>query len=162
MVDANEAWDPKGAAIKVEAMRRAGHELAWVENPVLRDDFAGLSLLRRALPFTKINSGEYLDVAGKRALLLANATDLLNVHGQVTDVLRIGWLATELGTPVTMGNTFLLEVGIHMACALPEVEWLEYSFQNFDHPVQQPIIIRDGWAVAPHAPGHGLTLSPKT
>jgi L-alanine-DL-glutamate epimerase-like enolase superfamily enzyme len=161
MVDANEAWDAKEAAMRVEAMRRAGHDLAWVEDPVLRDDFAGLRMLRSALPFTRINSGEYLDVAGKRALLLADATDMLNVHGHVTDVMRIGWLASELGTPTTMGNTFL-EVGVHMACALPEVEWLEYSFQNFDHLVEQPVVIRDGWAIAPHLPGHGLTLAPKT
>ena len=51
--------------------------------------------------------------------------------------MRIGWLAAELGIPVSLGNTFL-EVGVHMACALPEVEWLEYSFQNFDHLVDQP------------------------
>lgn len=157
MVDANEAWDAKQATVKVEGMRKAGFELEWVEDPVPRDDFAGLRMLRLALPFTKINSGEYLDLAGKRALLLADATDMLNVHGQVTDVMRIGWLASELGTPVTMGNTFL-EVGVHMACALPEVEWLEYSFQNFDHLVEKPIVIRDGWAWAPDGLGHGLTL----
>ena len=68
--------------------------------------------------------------------MLAGGTDILNVHGQVTDVMRIGWLAAELGIPVSLGNTFL-EVGVHMACALPEVEWLEYSFQNFDHLVEQ-------------------------
>ena len=54
--------------------------------------------------------------------------------------MRIGWLAAELGIPVSLGNTFL-EVGVHMACALPEVEWLEYSFQNFDHLVDRPIQI---------------------
>ena len=68
----------------------------------------------------------------------AGGTDILNVHGQVTDVMRIGWLAAERGIPVTLGNTFL-EVGVHMACALPEVEWLEYSFQNFDHLVEEPM-----------------------
>jgi L-alanine-DL-glutamate epimerase-like enolase superfamily enzyme len=46
-----------------------------------------------------------------------------------------------------------------MAAALPEVEWLEYSFQNFDHLVEQPIEIRDGFAYAPSRPGHGLALS---
>ncbi|WP_027031016.1 hypothetical protein [Mesorhizobium loti] len=61
--------------------------------------------------------------------------------------MRIGWLAAELGIPVSIGNTFL-EVGVHMAAALPEVEWLEYSFQNFDHLVEQPIDIRDGYAGA--------------
>ncbi len=158
MVDANEAWSAKEALMKITAMRDAGHDLLWVEDPILRHDFAGLRMLRAAAPWTQINSGEYLDLSGKRTLLAAEGTDLLNVHGQVSDVMRIGWLAAELGVPVSLGNTFL-EVGVHMACALPEVEWLEYSFQNFDHLVEQPIEITDGYAIAPDRPGHGLILS---
>lgn len=157
MIDANEAWGAKEAITKIHAIRDAGYSLLWVEDPILRHDFDGLKLLRASVPFTMINSGEYLDVAGKRQLLLAGATDILNVHGQVTDVMRIGWLAAEMGVPVSLGNTFL-EVGVHMACALPEVEWLEYSFQNFDHLVERPIQIKEGWAIAPDVPGHGLTL----
>src|SRR5581483_2389360 len=148
MIDANEAWSAKEALIKLTAIREAGFRLMWVEDPILRNDFEGLRMLRQGAPWTLINSGEYLDAAGKRALLLAGATDVLNVHGQITDVMRIGWLAAELGIPVSLGNTFL-EFGVHMACALPEVEWLEYSFQNFDHLVEQPVEIRDGWAYAP-------------
>lgn len=159
MIDANEAWGAKEALAKIHAIRDAGYNLLWVEDPILRRDFDGLRMLRSAVPFTMINSGEYLDVAGKRELLLAGATDILNVHGQVTDVMRIGWLAAELGIPVSLGNTFL-EVGVHMACALPEVEWLEYSFQNFDHLVQRPIEVKGGWAIAPSEPGHGLSLMP--
>ena len=158
MIDANEAWGAKEALVKLEAIRKAGFELLWVEDPILRNDFEGLRLLRESVPWTLINSGEYLDAAGKRQLMLAGGTDILNVHGQVTDVMRIGWLAAELGIPVSLGNTFL-EVGVHMACALPEVEWLEYSFQNFDHLVEQPMEIRDGWIYAPDRPGHGLVLS---
>ena len=158
MVDANEAWSAKEALMKITAIRDAGHDLLWVEDPILRHDFSGLRMLRQATPWTQINSGEYLDLSGKRALLAAEATDLLNVHGQVSDVMRIGWLAAELDVPVSLGNTFL-EVGVHMACALPKVEWLEYSFQNFDHLVEQPIEILDGYAFAPDRPGHGLVLS---
>jgi L-alanine-DL-glutamate epimerase-like enolase superfamily enzyme len=158
MIDANEAWGAKEAIVKLEAIRRAGYELLWVEDPILRNDFEGLRLLRESVSWTLINSGEYLDAAGKRALMLAGGTDILNVHGQVTDVMRIGWLAAELGIPVSLGNTFL-EVGVHMACALPEVEWLEYSFQDFDHLVDEPMLIRDGWIHAPDRPGHGLNLS---
>ncbi len=158
MADANEAWGAKEAIVKLEAIRRAGYDLAWIEDPILRHDFEGLKLLRESVGWTQINSGEYLDVSGKRALLMAGATDILNVHGQVTDVMRIGWLAAELGVPVSMGNSFL-EVGVHMATALPEVEWLEYSFQNFDHLVEEPVAIVDGWALAPERPGHGLVLS---
>lgn len=158
MVDANEAWSATEALMKITAIRAAGHDLLWVEDPILRHDFAGLRMLRQATPWTQINSGEYLDLSGKRALLAAQGTDLLNVHGQVSDVMRIGWLAADLGVPVSLGNTFL-EVGVHMACALPEVKWLEYSFQNFDHLVDQPIEISDGYAIAPDGPGHGLILS---
>lgn len=158
MIDANEAWGAKEAAMKLLAIRDAGFQIFWVEDPILRNDFNGLRELRHAASWTQINSGEYLDVAGKRQLMLAGGTDILNVHGFVTDVMHIGWLAAELGIPVSLGNTFL-EFGVHMACALPEVEWLEYSFQNFDHLVEEPIEIRAGWAYAPSRPGHGLVLS---
>lgn len=158
MIDANEAWSSKEALVKIEAIQAAGHDLLWVEDPILRSDFSGLRMLRQATRHTQINSGEYLDLSGKRLLLEAEGADMINVHGQVSDVMRIGWLAAEKAIPVSLGNTFL-EVGVHAACALPEVEWLEYSFQNFDHLVQQPIEIRDGWAYAPDRPGHGLVLS---
>lgn len=158
MIDANEAWGAKEAMVKLTRIRDLGHDILWVEDPILRSDFDGLRLLRRSAPWTLINSGEYLDLAGKRLLMEADATDILNVHGQVTDVMRIGWLAAERGVPVSLGNSFL-EVGVHMAAALPEVEWLEYSFQNFDHLVEHPVEIRDGWAYAPDRPGHGLKLS---
>jgi L-alanine-DL-glutamate epimerase-like enolase superfamily enzyme len=158
MVDANEAWGAKEALTKITAIQAAGFKLHWVEDPILRSDFEGLRLLRQATPWTLINAGEYLDAAGKRLLMQAGGTDILNVHGQVSDVMRIGWLAAEMGVPVSLGNTFL-EVGVHMACALPEVGWLEYSFQNFDHLVEQPIEICDGWALLPERVGHGLVLS---
>jgi hypothetical protein len=47
--------------------------------------------------------------------------------------MRIGWLGAERNIPVTVGN------GVHLACALPEVEWL--------------------WISAPERPGHDLVLS---
>ncbi|WMT85916.1 mandelate racemase/muconate lactonizing enzyme family protein [Pelagibacterium sp. 26DY04] len=158
MIDANEAWGAKEALNKIEAIERAGFALVWVEDPILRTDFAGLKMLCASTPNTMINSGEYLDASGKRALMSAGATDIVNVHGQITDVMRIGWFAADIGVPVSVGNTFL-EVGIQAAVALPEVEWIEYSFQNFDHLVEEPIEIRDGYAYAPKRPGHGLVLS---
>ena len=143
MVDANEAWSAKEAAVRLDVYRRAGRELLWVEDPIPRDDFVGLKMLRNAAPWTQINSGEYLDLAGKLALLDAEGADMLNVHGPVTDVMRVGWIAAHRNIPVTLGNTFL-ELGVNMAVALPEAQWLEYSFQNYNHLVEQPIEIT-GW-----------------
>jgi L-alanine-DL-glutamate epimerase-like enolase superfamily enzyme len=158
MVDANEAWTPKEAVRNLTLMQRAGHEIYWIEDPILRDDFAGLKLIQDQCGPTLLNAGEYLDLSGKRKLLEARVCDLLNVHGQVTDVMRIGWLAADMGARISMGNTFL-ELGVNMALALPGVEWLEYSFQNFEHLVEQPFEIRDGRIFGSEAPGHGLVIS---
>jgi L-alanine-DL-glutamate epimerase-like enolase superfamily enzyme len=158
MVDANEAWSPREAARRLDAYRRAGFDIFWVEDPCLRDDFDGLRELRSDAPWVHVNSGEYLDLRGKRNLIEARGVDILNVHGHVTDVMRAGWLAAEHGIPVSLGNT-MLELGVHMAAALPNVEWLEYSFQNYNHLVEEPVAMRDGYAIAPDRPGHGLMLS---
>ena len=159
MIDANEAWSAKEAATRLSLFERAGHPLIWAEDPILRTDFDGLKALSAACPWTLINSGEYLDVSGRARLLMARATDIINVHGRITEVMRIGWLAAELGIPVALGNTNL-EIGVHAACALPEVPWLEYSFQNYDHLVEEPFLIKDGRIHAPRRPGLGLRLSP--
>ncbi|WNO52395.1 mandelate racemase/muconate lactonizing enzyme family protein [Stakelama saccharophila] len=158
MIDANEAWSPRQTIANLEAMRNAGHPIYWMEDPILRHDFEGLRVLRAGIGPTLLNSGEYLDVSGKRALIEAQVADMINVHGHVTDVMRIGWLAAEHGVPITLGNSFL-EIGVNMALALPEVDWLEYSYQNFDHLVEETHVIRDGFIHGRDAPGHGLVLS---
>jgi len=156
MVDANEAWTAQQTVDALRTFERAGHRIFWVEDPIPRDDIDGLRMLRQ-LGITRVNSGEYLDLSGKRRLLEARACDMLNVHGQVSDVMRAGWLANECNIEVTLGNTFL-ELGVNMALALPDVRWLEYSFQNFDHLVEEPFAITDGLIRGKETPGHGLVL----
>ena len=162
MIDANEAWGAKEALIKLEAIRRAGHDLLWVEDPILRHDFDGLRLLRQCAPWTLINSGEYLDAAGKRQLIAAgrHRHPQCPRPGHRRHAHRLARRRT--GIPVSLGNTFL-EVGVHMAVALPEVEWLEYSFQNFDHLVEQPMEIRDGYRLRarPAGPWAGAVAKPR-
>ena len=119
--------------MRVEAMQAAGHRLLWVEDPILRDDFDGLRMLRARDDGDAAQLGRVPRPVGRRALLEARATDMLNVHGRVGEVMQLGWLAADIGIPVTLGNTFL-EMGVHVAVALPEVQWMEYSFQNYDHP----------------------------
>jgi L-alanine-DL-glutamate epimerase-like enolase superfamily enzyme len=157
MIDANEAWTAQEAAEAIRLFQKEGHVIFWAEDPVPRDDIAGLQMLRR-MGLTRINAGEYLDLTGKRGLLEARACDMLNIHGPVGDAMRIGWLANDSNVEVTMGNTFL-ETGIHIALALPDVQWMEYSFQNLDHLVEEPFAIVDGVIHARDIPGHGLQLS---
>ena len=158
MVDANEAWTPKEAISRMHAYRDAGHVIEWIEDPCIRDDYEGLRQVSEALPFTQVNTGEYLDLTGKRHLIAARGVDIMNVHGKPSDVLRAAWLAAEHGLRIALGNTFL-ELGVHLAAALPEADWIEYSFQNYNHLAAQPVLFDAGYAVAPDRPGHGLALS---
>ena len=158
MVDANEAWSAREACRRLDIYRRAGFEIFWVEDPCLRDDCHALREVREGAPWAHVNSGEYLDLRGKRLLIEGRGVDILNVHGHVSDVMRAGWLAAEYGMPVSLGNT-PLELGIHMAAALPEAGWIEYSFQNYNHLVEEPVVMTGGYAIAPDRPGHGLFLS---
>ncbi len=157
MVDANEAWSPKEAIRRAHAYRDAGLTIYWIEDPCLRDDFAGLARVAQEVPFAHINSGEYLDLRGKRLLMEQRAVDVLNVHGAITHTLQAAWLAAEYGVPVSLGNT-PFELGVHLAAALPEVIWMEYSFQDYDDLIMEPVQFEDGYAIAPERPGHGLRL----
>jgi L-alanine-DL-glutamate epimerase-like enolase superfamily enzyme len=157
MIDANEAWTSAEALVALAAFAKAGHSIYWAEDPVPRDDIDGLLRLRAAR-LTRINSGEYLNVSGKRRLIEAHACDMINVHGRFSDVMRTGWLAGEANIEVTLGNT-MFEVGVNSALALPGVDWLEYSFHNYEHLIEAPFPIRNGRMYGSSAPGHGLTLS---
>jgi len=157
MIDPNEAWHAQQAIDALATFERAGHHIYWIEDPVPRDDIEGLKLIR-SHGVTRVNAGEYLDLSGKRRLLEQHACDMLNVHAQVGDVMRAGWLASEHNVEVTLGNSFL-EVGLNMALALPGVRWLEYSFQNFDHLVEETFEVRDGMMFGSDVPGHGLRLN---
>lgn len=160
MIDSNEAWSPKEAIRRLRIFLREGHEILWIEDPCLRDDLDGLREIRRAVPEIMVNAGEYLDLRGKRRLIEARAVDILNVHGVISDVMRAGWLAAEHGLEVSLGNTSF-EIGVHLAAALPECRWMEYSFQNYAHLLEEPVRIEDGFAYAPDRPGHGLRLAEK-
>ena len=158
MADANEAWSPKEAVRRLHAYRQAGINLYWMEDPCLRDDFEGLRQIMAEVPWVHVNSGEYLDLRGKRKLMEARAVDILNIHGHIGDSMKAGWLAAEHGIPISIGNT-PHEIGVHLAAALPEVVGFEYSFLDYDQLIEQPVVIRDGYAYAPDRPGHGLVVS---
>lgn len=158
MIDSNEAWSPKEAIRRLRIFLREGHEILWMEDPCLRDDYEGLREIRLAVPEIMVNAGEYLDLRGKRKLIEARAVDILNIHGVISDVMKAGWLAAEHGLEVSLGNTSF-ELGVHMAAALPECRWMEYSFQNYAHLLEESVRIEDGFAYAPDRPGHGLRLS---
>ncbi|MFO1020634.1 MAG: mandelate racemase/muconate lactonizing enzyme family protein [Planctomycetales bacterium] len=158
MVDANEAWSPKEALARIHAYREAGIRLFWLEDPIDRNDFTGLRRLCEEAGDTRINTGEYLGFSGKRQLLEQHAVDVLNIHGSISMSRAAAHLAGDYGIPVSLGNT-LLEIGVHLAASLPECLFLEYSDLSWNRLAENPVEFKEGYAIAPDRPGHGLTLN---
>ncbi|NUQ64338.1 MAG: mandelate racemase/muconate lactonizing enzyme family protein [Pirellulales bacterium] len=156
MVDANEAWSPKEALDRAHCYREAGFDIYWIEDPISREDYQGYARLA-AIPFTRINTGEYLGFSGKRRLLEAGGVDVLNIHGQIGSSRAAAQLAGDFGIPVALGNT-LLEIGIHLAASLPECLYMEYSDLEWNRLAEEPVRFEAGYGFAPDRPGHGIRL----
>jgi L-alanine-DL-glutamate epimerase-like enolase superfamily enzyme len=159
MIDANEAWTVAETRIRVHAYKAAGHRLYWVEDPILRSDFSGLAALRGSLCGARINAGEYLPTDAKMALIAADAADVVQLNSRIGDGLRIAWAAGLKGVPVALGNSHM-NIGAHLAAALPEADMAEDSRLNTTDILVEPLRVVDGHIVLPDVPGHGLALAP--
>ena len=157
MIDSNEAWSPKEALLRLHRYRDEGFEIYWMEDPIDRHDLDGYRMLCSEIPFTRINTGEYLGFSGKRRLLEAAAVDVLNVHTSISESRTAARLAGDYGIPVSLGNT-PLETGVHAAVSFPECLYMEFSDLMWNVLAQEPIRFEDGYAIAPDRPGHGLEL----
>ncbi|MFB6173238.1 MAG: mandelate racemase/muconate lactonizing enzyme family protein [Halobacteriales archaeon] len=158
MVDANEAWSPKEAIRRVRAYRDAGVDLRWVEDPILRDDVDGYRRVVEALPDTHVNTGEYVNLEGKRRLLERGAVDVLHLSGgYVSTALEAARLGAAFGVPVALHDT-VAHLCVHLAAALPELALMEYWPRPWERLVEDGVAVEDGTLIAPDRPGHGIVL----
>ncbi|MCH2124436.1 MAG: mandelate racemase/muconate lactonizing enzyme family protein [Pirellulaceae bacterium] len=158
MVDANEAWSVKETLIRMNRYRDAGFEIFWIEDPITRGDYEGYARLCTELTFTRVNTGEYVGFSEKRQLLERGAVDVLNLHDAIHVTRAAAHLAADYGIPTSMGNTFL-EIGVHLGASLPECLYMEFSDLAWNEIAQEPVEFRDGFALAPDRPGHGMELN---
>lgn len=155
-VDANEAWCPADALRAIRAYHEAGLNPAWLEDPCLRDDYQGLSLVNAQSP-TPIVTGEYLDFDGKRRLLQCQAAGYLNIGGSISEARQSAQLSAAFGIPVHVGNS-LFEVNLNLAAALPEVKYAEFSDLAWNRLLKTPYRYENGFVILNDTPGHGLRL----
>lgn len=155
MVDYNQALTVDEAILRGRALDREG--IAWLEEPIRHDDYAGAARLARELE-TPVQIGEnFSGVPAMAAALAVGAADCvmpdLERIGGVTGWRHAAALAAERGVP--MSSHLFPEVSAHLLAATPTCHWLEYV-DWADVLVQDPLVIADGCAVVPQRPGNGL------
>ena len=155
MVDYNQALSLDEALARGRALDR--ENLAWLEEPIRHDDYAGAALIARELT-VPVQIGENFSlVAGMRAALNAKACDLvmpdLERIGGVTGWLEASAFAAE--RKIKMSSHLYSEVSAHLLAVTPTAHFLEYV-DWADKVVQEPLQIVDGEAVIPDRPGSGI------
>lgn len=156
MVDANMKWTADQAIRAARAF--SAYDPVWLEEPISPDDVTGHARVLRegGLP---IAAGENLRSLWEFRHLIASGgvsypePDVTNCGG-VTAFLKIAHLAEAFNLPVTSHGAH--DVTVHLLAAVPNASYLEAHGFGLDDFLAHPLIIRDGKAIAPDRPGHGL------
>jgi mandelate racemase len=155
MADYNQALSLTRARGLVQLLDDEG--LAWIEEPIRHDDYAGAAELSSALR-TPVQIGE--NFAGPRAMAAAlarRACDLVMPDvdriGGITGWLQAAALADIAGVP--MSSHLYPEVSAHLLAATPTAHWLEYV--DWAAPVlAEPVSVSDGCMSPSERPGSGV------
>ena len=155
MVDFNQGLSFAEALERCHAIDDLG--LAWIEEPILYDNYEGYAELRRQLK-TPLMIGENFYGPRERYKAIAAGTcdlcmpDFMRIGG-VSGWMRSVPIAAAAGIPV---STHLYpEVGAHVMRVTEGAHWLEW--QDWGEPIlQDPYPVRDSMLEIPNKPGLGL------
>lgn len=158
MLDANMKYTADQAIRAARAF--APYDPYWLEEPVEPDDIAGNArvLSEGGLP---VANGENLrTLQDFRNFITAGAVsfpepDVTNCGG-VTVFMKIAKLAEAFGLPVTSHGAH--DFTVHCLAAAPNASYLEAHGFGLDEFIAHPLEIRDGVALAPERPGHGVAF----
>ncbi|MGN6326994.1 mandelate racemase/muconate lactonizing enzyme family protein [Pseudolysinimonas sp.] len=165
-VDANQAWDPDEAIAVIRAVEEAGVDLELVEQPVARDDLAGLVRVADAVDVPVLADESVWTRRQLRELLALGRVDLVNVKlaksGGLGEARALVEAAHAEGVGVIVGCMLESHVGIAAAAALAATvgggthdldggTWLARS------PVEGGAQYDGATIVLPDAPGTGIT-----
>ena len=156
MVDANMRWSVDEAIRAARALRDCN--LIWLEEPTIPDDVAGHARIVRdgGLP---IATGENLHTLHEfKAMIEAGGVtfpepDVTNCGG-ITVFMKVAHLAGAYNLPLTSHGVH--DLTVHLLAAAPNRAYLEVHGFGLDRYIGQPLMIRDGNAIAPDRPGHGV------
>lgn len=155
MIDYNQALSVNQALERGRALDDEG--IAWIEEPIRHDDWAGNRTLARVLR-SPLQIGENFD--GPQALEVAVSTGAADLV--MPDVARIGGVtgwqqaaAVAAVHGIEMSSHLLPEISSHLMAATPTAHWLEYV-DWADKILAEPFEVIDGNVIVPNRPGCGM------
>ncbi len=158
MTDANMKWTADEAIRRARALQEV--DLVWLEEPTIPEDVAGhVRILREG--GVPIATGEnFRSVWEFKQMIAAGGVtypepDVTNCGG-VTAFMKIAALAEAYNLPVTSHGAH--DITVHLLAACANRSYLEAHGFGLDNYIETPMEMRDGKAIAPDRPGHGVTF----
>jgi mandelate racemase len=156
MADYNQALAVEEGLERGRALE--GEGLAWIEEPIEHDDYAGCARIALELA-TPIQIGE--NFAGPNAMqtaIAARASDYM-----MPDVMRIGgvsgWLraaSLAAAAKIPLSSHLLPELSAALLAVSPTAHWLEYV-DWASAILAEPLRVVNGTVMPPNVPGSGVS-----
>ncbi|CAD6533720.1 Mandelate racemase [Paraburkholderia hiiakae] len=155
MVDYNQSLTTAEALRRGHALESEG--LAWIEEPIRCDDFAGFARIAAELK-TPLQIGEnFSGVFDMERALRADASDYVMCDVQMIGGVT-GWLRAAALAQVTSKNFSshcFVEASAHLLTVTPTRHWLEFLDVAGGILAEPPKVV-NGTVTAPDCPGVGL------
>jgi mandelate racemase len=158
MLDAHQSWGVKAALEAAAALEP--FRIAWLEDPLIHNDYRGLASVVRDSPIPiAAGENEYLHEGFEQLLETGLRYLLVDLEraGGIGEWLRIAELAGHSGAVVT--PHLYPHVALRLCSQLAQAErWIEYV-DWWDPLMAAPIEFVDGRAVVAQSPGTGFDVN---
>ena len=159
MIDVNQGWSAE-EAIAV-GKRLDDYSPAWLEEPVIADDFEGYHRIADAIRTPVVGGENHFTHHDLKPFFASGKIPILQpdiMRGGYTELRVIAEHAAHAGQ--TIAPHMFPELSAHLVASIPNPSWLEYMGW-YDHLWIEPIVPENGLMTPPDRPGHGMDFKPE-